>query len=99
MFPKLRDTYIKKVVAILNLPEYRNGQPIPSHAISTLQAAKQPVYSITPRLSVKKTAKFPLGDQHIQEWNNTLDHLTVQSKFKDVVIVVEENKTWNHLLT
>ena len=57
-----------------------------------LEAAKQSVASITQGVSVKKTAKFLLRDQHIQEWNNTLDGLTVQSKFKDVVMLEEENK-------
>ena len=46
-----------------------------------------------------KTAKSLLRDQHTQEWNNNLDDLTVQSEFKDVAMLEEENKMWNHLLT
>ena len=51
---------------------------------------KQNVLSIT---------KLLFRDQHVKEWHNTLNHLTVQSKFNDVLIVEEENKTWSHLLT
>ena len=50
------DPYIREAKAILNLPEYRNAQSIPPCVISTLQTAKQSVSSITPRVSIKKTA-------------------------------------------
>ena len=94
-----KDPYIRQALDILNLPEYRNAQSIPPCVISTLQAAKQSISSITPRMSIKKTAKILLKDHHIQQWNSALDQLTVQSKFKDVVMLEEENKTWNRLLT
>ena len=94
-----RDPYIRQAQDILNLPKYRNAQSIPSRVTDMLETAKQSVASITPRVSVKKTAKFLLHDQHIKEWNNTLDRLTVQRKFKDVFMLEEENKIWNCLLT
>ena len=86
-----RDPYIRQAQTILNLPEYRNAQSIPPCVTSMLEAAKQSAASITPRVSVKKTAELLLRDQHIQEWNTTLDELTVQSKFKDVVRLEEES--------
>ena len=51
-----RDPYISEVQAILNLPEYRNAQLIPPHVLSMLQTAEQSISSITPRVSVEKTA-------------------------------------------
>ena len=63
-----------------------------------LEANKQSVASITPRVSVTKVAKLLLQDEHVQEWSNTLDQLTVQSEFDNMVMLEEESKTWIHLV-
>ena len=49
-----------------------------------LEAAKQSITSITPRASITRV-KCLLRDQHVQDWNDILDELTVQNKFKDVL--------------
>ena len=49
------------------------GQFHAPRVISTPQADKESVSSITPRMSIIKTAKILLKNHHIQEWNNALD--------------------------
>ena len=82
------------------MPEYQNVQSIPPAVINTLDAAKQSIATIHPKAIAKKLiADFFLKDHHTQEWNDTLDDLSVQNKFKDVVKLEVENKTWNCVLT
>ena len=38
-----------------------------------------------------------LQNQHIDYWNSSLDHLSVQSKFKDIIDLQPESRTWNRL--
>ena len=79
--------------------QLQNAQSVPPWVTGTLEAAKKSVVSIILKvISINKTAKFLFRHQHAQEWNNTLDELGVQSKFKDVVMLEEENKMWHYLL-
>ena len=48
--------------------------------------------------SIKSIMTKSLREQHNDYWNSSLDHLTVQSKFKDIIDLEPESRTWNRLL-
>ena len=48
--------------------------------------------------SIKSIMAKSLCEQHNDYWNSSLDHLTVQSKFKDIIDLEPESRTWNGLL-
>ena len=51
--------------------------------------------------SVKSVLKKSLHKYHTDSWNSSLDHLQVQSKFKNIVALEPETivPSWNKLIT
>jgi len=69
--------------------------------ISTLywmQPKNQPLKFPTQLELPSKPLPNNLWEKHISYWNNTLDHLRVQSKFSDIIGLEPESHTWNRLL-
>ena len=54
---------------------------------------------MTPKATIKDIARFLLKDDDTQEIDNIVDNLSVQGKFKEMIRLEEDNKTWNNLVT
>ena len=98
-----RDPMVKECVALLFNPEFIAQNQFPSECPSLLQMARESISQLTESCkspSVKTVLKKSLHKQHIDFWKySRLDQLQVQSKFKDIVVLEPESRTWNRLIT
>ena len=67
---------------------------IPTSVYPAVEAAQRSVDNISMK-SVKISVKSSLKKSHVKLWDDTLDPLLVQSKFKDIVSLEPESCNWN----
>ena len=97
-----KDPLVKECVALLFNPEFIARNQFPSECPSLLQMARESISQVTESSKppcVKTVLKKSLCKQHTDFWNSNLDQLQVQSKFKDIVALEPESRTWNRLIT
>ena len=97
-----KDPLVKECVALLFDPEFISRNQFPTECPTFLQRARDSISHATDSSrppSVKSIISKSLHQKHTDAWNTSLDQLQVQSKFKDVVALEPESRTWNRLLT
>ena len=93
------DHLIKEASALLNDSDYAKRQSIPKHLCPLLKAAKDSVNSLQPMpcametKALKSSSKKLIIASHVSKWNSQLDHLQVQSKFRDIVALESDCPT------
>ena len=92
------DPFVKELLCLLKDPSFLKRMNIPTSVYSALEAAQRSVNNISMK-SVKISAKSSLKKSHAKFWDDTLDPLQVQSKFKDIVSLEPESHTWNRILS
>ena len=55
--------------------------------------------SSNPNARLKQVSKLVVRDYQASHWDNHLDSLTVQSKFKDIIALEPDCKVWNRILS
>jgi hypothetical protein len=76
------DSLINELTCLLTDPEFRKRQHIPPASYDALQVARSSIDTIN--FSTMK-AKSIVKSVHAEYWSDTLNHLQVQSKFKDII--------------
>ena len=95
-----KDEHIKQCLSLLSDPGFLSRNEISQNVKSALNAAKMSVSETSNALSarLKSEMKQSIRQNHIAHWNSTLDHLQVQSKFKDIVALEGTSHIWNRML-
>ena len=94
-----KDPLITECMSLLKNPDFLSRNEIPQNSISLLEAARKSALSTSKVTKFIKTfVRNSLHQSHIEYWNNTLDHLQVQSKFRDIVTLEPKSHTWNRLV-
>ena len=97
-----KDKYIQEYLPLLSDPGFLSRNEIPQNAQSVLNAAKLSISETSNRPSrsvrLKSEVKQSVRRNHIAYWNSTLDHLQVQSKFKDIVALEGTSHVWNRMV-
>ena len=88
------DAVINELACLLSDPEFRKRQQIPQTSIDVLQQARSSIEAIS---STDVKAKSIMKSAHAEYWSNTLNHLQVQKKFKDIVLEVD-CPIWNRII-
>ena len=94
------DPLLKELASCLctNLPDF-----CPPQCLNLLQAARTSISplppSSNPNAHLKQVSKLVVRDYQASHWDNHLDSLTVQSKFKDIIALEPDCKVWNRILS
>ena len=82
----------------INLPD-----SCPPQCLNLLQAARTSISALPPSSNpndrLKQVSKLVARDYQAPHWDNHLDSLTVQSKFKDIIALEPDCKVWNRILS
>ena len=95
------DPHIQELVCLLSDPDFRNRSGIPQTSFEALLAAKSSVSSIgssTYSKSLKSRSKTFIRQYRSNKWDEAVDFLSVQSKFKNVVELESSNRVWNSIM-
>ena len=95
------DPHIQELVCLLSDPDFRNQNGIPQSSFEALLAAKSSVSLIGTSAyskSLKSRSKTFIHQDRSNKWDEALDSLSVQSKFKNIVELESSNRVWNHIL-
>ena len=93
-----KDPLVKECVALLFDPEFISRNQFPTECPTFLQRARDSISRATDSSrppSVKSIISKSLHQKHTDAWNTSLDQLQVQSKFKDVVALEPESRTYS----
>ena len=85
---------------VANLSERNLHKSIPTSALDLLQAARSSIKelpSVNPACQLKKAARDTTQAHQASYWNNHLDTLAVQSKFKDIILLEAGCKIWTRI--
>ena len=85
---------LRNLLCLLKDPCFLKRMDIPTSVYSALEAAQRSVDNIS-----MKSVKISSQKSHAKFWDDTLDPLQVQSKFKDIVSLEPESHTWNRILS
>ena len=96
-----KDEQIIECLSLLYDTSFLSRNGFPQNACSILSAAKLSVSetSNTAKTTLKSKVKQSIRKNHTEYWDNTLDHLQVQSKFKDIVVLEGASHIWNRMLS
>ena len=95
------DEQITECSLLLSDPSFLSRNGFPQNACTILNAAKLSVSetSNTAKTTLKSKVKQSICQNHTDYWNSTLDHLQVQSKPKDIVVLEGAFHIWNGILS
>ena len=95
-----KDKHIQEFLSLLSDPGFLSRNKIPQNIQSVLNATKLSISKTSNCSSarLKSEVKQSVHRNHVAHWNSTLDHLQVQSKFKDIVILEGISHVWNCML-
>ena len=95
-----KDPLITECISLLNNPDFLSRNQLPQNSIQLLDAARRSACatSNTTKSTIKTQVRKSLRQNHSKHWNNTLDHLQIQSKFRDIITLEPESHTWNRLI-
>ena len=85
---------------VANLSERNLRKSIPTSALDLLQAARSSIKelpSVNPARQLNKAARDTTQAHQASYWNNHLDTLAVQSKFKDIILLEAGCKIWTRI--
>ena len=92
-----KDKHIQESLSLLSDPGFLSRNKIPQNAQSVLNATKLSISKTSNCSSARLNSevKQSVRCNHVAHQNSTLDHLQVQSKFKDIVILEGTSHVWN----
>ena len=79
----------------------KSSLSIPNGSLSIFFAAVQSITQDTSHLGrvIEKRCSSDLESSWVSNWDNQLDTLSVQSKFKDIVTLESDSKIWNRIIS
>ena len=98
------DILVKEASILLDDEIFLKRQSMPQSLCPLLRAAKDSVNSMElsdPAQSsklLKSQAKKCISVLHASRWNNQLERLEVQSKFKDIISLESDCPIWNRIV-
>ena len=86
-----KDPLVRECTSLLLDSEFVSRNQLPEECPSMLLTARESISQVTNSSrppSIRSIMAKSLREQHNDYWNSSLDHLTVQSKFKDILYFV-----------